>query len=89
MPKIGTTVRLQGTFKDLDGKVTDLDAPPTIYIYDGNRKLLDTTTSIRSSTGIYYQDYTIPDGRGNMFLEMSGKMGTLPVTHRRSMRRSW
>lgn len=89
MAIIGTTVRLKGTFTNLAGVVTDLDDPPVLNIYDGNRSLINNQTCTRESAGVYYYDYEIPDGSGPIFWEMSGLLVSLPVLSRSKMEREW
>jgi len=89
--KIGTTVRLQSIFYALDGvTAVDLDAPPSVTIYDGARNAVGTAkTCTRSALGTYYYDYVVPDGTGPIYWETAGKLGGLDVVDRQELERAW
>ena len=91
MPKIGSTVRVVGTFKNYDEELTDLDANEAfLKLYDGRGTLLETLACTRESQGVYMYDLVIPsDGEGTLVLEVGGEMSGNPVLQRRKLNRVW
>jgi len=71
---IGNTVRLQATFKRFDGILSDPESL-TFKVYDSSKRLIfaDNLTNINKiSVGLYYYDYLIPNGIGDLTYEFSG-----------------
>jgi len=90
LPKIGTTVRLQGAFRDLDNSLTDMDNDEVkLKVYDGSRTIIESEDCARSSEGVYYYDLVVPEGAGPVYWEMSGEMGGLPIVDRDKLEREW
>jgi hypothetical protein len=94
MPLIGDTVRLKVEFKDYDGNYID----PTsvkLNIYEEKTKKLLTTTPIaldstnKQDTGIYFYDYTIPQGLTTLVYEFTGIYNTKAITARAILTREW
>lgn len=90
MAKTGDTVRLTASFYDF----SDVLADPTdikITVYDGKRnKLVDAATAIKSSTGVYYYDYTLPStGFDPLIYEFSGTLEGTTVLGRSTIEREW
>lgn len=74
----GDTIRVQATFTNESGTLVDADGQAvTFKVYNADtRAVLTSAAATRSSTGIYFYDYTVPDTEQAYFLEMSGLFAT-------------
>lgn len=72
----GSTVTLRATFVDISGTPTNTEDMPTVTIYDGNFRKINTLTATLESTGNYKVDYLIPFGTTNSvyFYEFKGSL---------------
>lgn len=80
----GDTIRLQATFKTWAGTLSDLTAAPSVKIYDAVKVQQGTTaTATKSSTGVYYYEYTASTA-GQFTYEFSGTLEGKAVLRRGS-----
>jgi len=87
LPTIDNTVRFTAVFTNIAGVATDLDAVPTLVVYDCARTALLTTTMTRSAAGTYYADYEVDDTA--YAWAASGLMGGESVVGRTSITPTW
>ena len=87
LPTIDNTVRFTAVFTNIAGVATDLDAVPTLVVYDCARTALLTTTMTRSAAGTYYADYEVDDTA--YAWAASGLIGAKPVVGRTSITPTW
>ena len=86
---IGDTIRLNASFYTFAGALADPDVVTVkIYSYIG-KNVLATGTATKSSTGVYYYDYTVPDEKGDLVYEFSGTLENLPSVGRARIEKQW
>jgi len=74
----GETIRIKGTFKDINGTLTD-PSNATCTIKDSTDTIkVDAESMTKESTGVWYYDYTVPaDGpTGTWLVTLTGTLGT-------------
>jgi len=91
MVLINDTVRLKVYFKTFDGIAVD-PTNITLKIYDDNQQILETISiddTNKINVGIYFYDYIIPSGEGDIYFEFAGLVNNLPIVTRKLIKRSW
>jgi hypothetical protein len=92
MALIGFAVRLEVTFRTFAGLLIDpVDIFLNIY-EEGSHTPIETvngTALTKSSVGVYYYDYVIPDGVGNLEYEFTGTANGVPIGSRATLPRTW
>lgn len=88
---IGDTVRLMASFYTFSNVLADPDdVEVNIYEYKTEEKVnSEPLTAVKSETGKYYCDYTIPDVDDNLVYEFTGILEGTPTTNRKILRVSW
>lgn len=73
----GDTIRIQGTFRDLNNALTDADGNVvTLKAYNADtHALIASYTTARVSQGIYFYDYTFGNKEMAYIFELSGEFG--------------
>lgn len=84
----GDTIRIKGTFKNSSNVLIDADSNlVTFTIYNADsQQVVATGTATRSSTGIYYYDYTMPATENKYIVELKGNFSLLPQLSRATIR---
>jgi hypothetical protein len=86
----GNTVRLKASFYSFADELADpSDVVINIYAHI-NKKLIQTGTPVKESTGVYYYDYTIPDDvDGDLVFEFIGTLEDMPTVARQRIEKGW
>ncbi|WP_066639694.1 hypothetical protein [Desulfolucanica intricata] len=91
MVLIGDTVRLKVFFKTFDGTAVD-PTNITLKIYDDTQQEIETINindTNKINVGVYFYDYVIPSGEGDLYFEFTGLVNNLPIVTRKLIKRSW
>ena len=81
MALVGNTVRYTATFRRFDGVAADPDNLTFSVVDNTNRQLfaIPLTIANKLSTGVYYYDYTIPGGMGDITIYFNGILEGEPI----------
>ena len=89
MAYIGDTIRLKCKFRTFNGTSINVD-DVILTIYDDKKIIesiqLDDTNKI---DGVYFYDYVIPAGTGNLIYEFAGVYNDKPIVTRGELKRVW
>ena len=91
MYKTGDTIRLTCTFYNFAGELADPTAI-SLKVYDASKTAVLTKAIgdlVKSSTGVYYYDYTVPVTSQQMTYEFIGTINSLPMVAREQFGTEW
>lgn len=91
MALINDTIRLKVYFKSFEGAAVDPNNI-TLTIYDNGQQQLETIDiddTNKLNVGVYFYDYIIPSGEGDIYIEFSGLVNDKPILTRKLLKRSW
>ena len=91
MAIIGNTVRIYAEFKTWAGVLSDV-ASTQIKITDNTGQIYVTATEPaikKQSTGIYYYDFTVPDGNGKISYEWKAVLELSDIVNRGYLEREY
>lgn len=91
MALINDTVRLKVFFKTFGGTAID-PTNITLKIYDDKQQEIESINiddTNKLDVGIYFYDYIIPSGKGDIYFEFAGLVNDLPIVTRKLIKRSW
>lgn len=90
MAYIGDTVRLKCFFRTFSGKEIN-PVNVMLKIYDNQQQEIDSFNldDTNKIDGVYFYDYVIPAGTGNLIYEFAGVYNDKPIVTRGELKRVW
>jgi hypothetical protein len=92
MGMMKNTVRLMAEFTSFSDVLTDPTGIVLLITDQRTNSVLFTLSGssiIKEDVGIYYHDFTVPTGTGNIIYEWSGTMEGSPIVNRGLLTKEW
>jgi hypothetical protein len=87
----GDSIKVTVTFKNFAGTATDLDAVPTVKLFDESKNQIgaDLTGVTKTGTGVYEVEFAVPPDLPAIIHEWVGAMAAKPIVQRRLLLTRW